>query len=182
MHLFQKSKSFQSFTINFSASFREASRTRCIPLRPCELSIRYRHPSQSAICSFIGRIGDWLCRLYGKNPSCCCCQGISGLAFSFQTYPLTLLLGCDQQKRRPVTQSKAEGEAKRRSAQAMRGRLLGDPLRCARAEPSAKVWFPYPCASAHRSFRVALRQEQAAVVGGGRREAAGDRRGAQLLP
>src|ERR1700679_4266828 len=65
------------------------------------------------------------------------------------------------------------GRAKRRSAQAQRGRLLGNPLRCARAEPSAKVWFPYACASAHMIFRVALRQEQAAVEGGGRRAAAG---------
>ena len=29
----------------------------------------------------------------------------------------------------------------------------------------SEVWFPYACASAHRNFRVALRQEQAAVVG-----------------
>src|SRR5665213_1542141 len=42
------------------------------------------------------------------------------------------------------------GRAKRRSAQAKRGRLLGNPLCCARAEPSAKVWFPHACASAHR--------------------------------
>jgi len=31
----------------------------------------------------------------------------------------------------------------------------------------SEVWFPYSCAQAHRIFRVALRQEQAAVVGSG---------------
>ena len=29
----------------------------------------------------------------------------------------------------------------------------------------SEVWFPYSCASAHMIFRVALRQEQAALVG-----------------
>ncbi|OJV39985.1 MAG: hypothetical protein BGO25_09315 [Acidobacteriales bacterium 59-55] len=29
----------------------------------------------------------------------------------------------------------------------------GNPLRRARAEPSAKVWFPYSCATAHMIFR-----------------------------
>jgi hypothetical protein len=57
------------------------------------------------------------------------------------------------------------GRAQRRSAQAQRGRLLGNPLRRARAEPSARFGFLIRAHQAHRIFRVALRQEQAAVVG-----------------
>ena len=30
---------------------------------------------------------------------------------------------------------------------------MGRPLRRARAAPSAKVWFPYSCASAHMTYR-----------------------------
>ena len=42
-------------------------------------------------------------------------------------------------------------------------------LQSAGAEPTSNAWFPSACASAHRIFRVALRQEQAAGEGGGRR-------------
>ena len=35
--------------------------------------------------------------------------------------------------------------------------------------PLGKVWLPYLCAPAHSNLRVALRQEQAAEVGDGRR-------------
>jgi hypothetical protein len=59
------------------------------------------------------------------------------------------------------------GRAQRRSAQAQRGRLLGNPLRRARAAPSARFGFLLRAHQAHRIFRVALRQEQAAVMGSG---------------
>jgi hypothetical protein len=71
--------------------------------------------------------------------------------------------------------SEAEDERSEGLHKRERGRLLGNPLRCARAEPSAKVWFPYSCASAHMTFRVALRQEQAAVGVAEDADAAADR-------
>src|SRR5271170_6742006 len=35
-------------------------------------------------------------------------------------------------------------------------KIGGNPLCCARAEPSGKAWFPYSCASAHRIYRVGV--------------------------
>ena len=82
---------------------------------------------------------------------------------------------------RGISHSKQSGErAQRRSAQAKRGRL-GRPLRRARAKPSASVVSLFVRMSA-RIFRVALRQEQAAVVGGERRASGGRQGGVELLP
>jgi hypothetical protein len=59
--------------------------------------------------------------------------------------------------------------------------LAGKPLALRQGAALSEVWFSFACASAHRNFRVAFRQEQAALVGGDA-VAAGDRRGAPLLP
>jgi len=88
---------------------------------------------------------------------------------------------------------KAQGEgylpsgAKRRTSEAKvctsaARKTVGKPLVLRQGRALSEVWFPYSCASAHRNFGVALRQEQAAVVGGERRGAAEDRRGVKLLP
>jgi hypothetical protein len=58
---------------------------------------------------------------------------------------------------------------------------MGRPLRRARAEPSAKVRFPYSCALAHRTWSVALPQELAAEAGSGEREG-GRSTGGNLIP
>ena len=51
----------------------------------------------------------------------------------------------------------------------------GKPLAPRQGSALSEVWFPYSCASAHMILGSRCGQEQAAVVGGGRREAAGDR-------
>ncbi|MGF7183128.1 hypothetical protein [Tunturiibacter psychrotolerans] len=75
---------------------------------------------------------------------------------------------------------KAQGEgylpsgAKRRTSEAKvctsaARKTVGKPLALRQGRALSEVWFPYSCASAHTTFRVALRQEQAAEEGGGRR-------------
>ena len=56
------------------------------------------------------------------------------------------------------------GQAKRRSAQAKRGRLR-ETLAPRQGSALSEVWSPHTCAFSAPDFRVALRQEQAAEVG-----------------
>jgi len=59
---------------------------------------------------------------------------------------------------------------------------MGTPLSPRQGSALSKVWFPYACASAHKNFRGALRQEQAAEEGGGRRDSGCRQGGAKLRP